>query len=179
MFDIIEKAKKSDLYRYGWNVHRPQVEERKNFKLHKFTEKKEENINVEKELEYFNLLHLRYNLSRIGHLLFEVTEIISIKRDYFSVFIFSSRKQYEKKSKVSLQINSTNILGYFNNIVYPAKTKQLHSFSIARSICHLSVQIDGHNLTYDCDCFSCRICRILLTTLLSRRHQKLLQIVKK
>ena len=80
---------------------------------------------------------------------------------------------------MSLQINSTKVLEYFNNIVYPAKTKKLHLFSIAESVCHSADQIDGHNLTYECHCFSCMICRILLTTLFSRGHQKLLQIVKK
>ena len=80
---------------------------------------------------------------------------------------------------MALEINPAIVLEYFNNIVDPPKTKQLHSFSIARSICHLAVETDGHNLTYHCHCFSCRICRILLTELLSRGHQKLLQIVQK
>ena len=61
-----------------------------------FIEKKEEHIHVKKELEYFNFLYLKHNLSRMGHVPFEVTELISIGTDHFSTFIFLSKKQYEK-----------------------------------------------------------------------------------
>ena len=75
---------------------------------------------------------------------------------------------------MSIKISPTKVLDYSNNIVYPEKAKQLYSFSIARSICHLAAQID--RLIHR---FYCRICQILLTTLLSRGQQKLLKIVKK
>ena len=80
---------------------------------------------------------------------------------------------------MSLRKNPVKKLDYFSNIVDHERATQLHYFSVERLICHLAVQIDGHNLTYHYHCFSCRICRIILTTVLSRGHQKLLQIVKR
>ena len=80
---------------------------------------------------------------------------------------------------MSLNIEPIKVFDYFNNMVDPSRARQLDFFSIARSICYLAVQIDGHSLHYHCHCFSCRICRILLTMLLFRNHRKLLQIVKK
>ena len=55
---------------------------------------KEENIDVEKELDYMNFLFLKHNLMRMGFYPFEVTEIISLRRGYCSTLVFScSRKQ--------------------------------------------------------------------------------------
>ena len=45
---------------------------------------------------------------------------------------------------MSIKINPTKVVDYFNNIVCSEKAKQLHSFSITRSICHLAVQIEGN-----------------------------------
>ena len=55
---------------------------------------KEEDINVNQELNYFNTLFLKHCLRKMGHQPFEVTEIISIRRDYFSTYVFSSRKKW-------------------------------------------------------------------------------------
>lgn len=57
--------------------------------------------------------------------------------------------------------------------------RQLHSVSTAKSICYLAIKINGHNVNYNCHCFSCRICQVLLSTLFARGHQKLLLVVKK
>ena len=78
-----------------------------------------------------------------------------------------------------VEIDPTKVLEHFNKMVDPHRVRQYHSFLIARSVCRLAVQIEGHSLNYHCYCFACRICRIPLTTLLSRKHQKLLQVVKK
>ena len=47
-------------------------------------------------------------------------------------------------------------LFYFNNLVNPWKAKQVESLSIARSVCYLSIEINGHNLHYHGHCFRCR-----------------------
>ena len=47
------------------------------------------------------------------------------------------------------------VLAYFNNIVCPTKAKQLRLFSIARSTCHLAVQIDRHNLNATASVVGC------------------------
>ena len=80
---------------------------------------------------------------------------------------------------MSLVIHPTNIFQYFDNVDDQEKVKQLLSFCIARSIRHVVLLIHGHSDNYRCHCFSCLICRLLVETLLSRRHEKLLQIVKK
>ena len=74
---------------------------------------------------------------------FEVTEIISLRRDSFSTFVFLV---LESSKKMSLKIYPTKVLDCFSNMVDPFRAKQLHSFLIARSVCHLAVQIDRHNL---------------------------------
>ena len=78
---------------------------------------------------------------------------------------------------MSLKINLSKILDYFNNVVDPDKAKKLHSLCLARSVCHLSFPINGHSLTYNCHCFVCKIFRILLQVLFSRGHQKLLLVI--
>lgn len=50
-------------------------------------------INVSKELDFLNSLYNRHNFKKYGYNLFTVTEIISLRRDYFSTYIFSSSKQ--------------------------------------------------------------------------------------
>ena len=45
---------------------------------------KEKDIDVKKELDYTNFLFLEHNLMRMGFYPFEVTEIISLRKDYFS-----------------------------------------------------------------------------------------------
>ena len=54
---------------------------------------KENVINVKKELEYSNFLFVNYNLVKMGYHPFEFKEIISLRRDYSSTYIFFSRKQ--------------------------------------------------------------------------------------
>ena len=126
---------------------------------------KEGHIHAKKELDYMDVLFLKYNLMATGFYPFEVTEIISLRRDYFLCLYFLV---LESSKIMPLKIDPTKVLDYFNNMVDPSTATQLHSFSIGRSICHLAVQTDGHSLHYRCHCFSCGICRILLTMLLSR-----------
>ena len=80
---------------------------------------------------------------------------------------------------MSLRINSTQAINFFNNVVDPAKAKQLNSVCLARCNCHALAQIDSHNIHYHCHCFLCRIYRIIFSELFSRNHHKLLLIVNK
>ena len=80
---------------------------------------------------------------------------------------------------MSVVVHPTKIFNYFNNIVDQDKVQKPHSFFIARSICHIAVQIIGHSDNYQCYYFSCRICRLSLAVLLSRMHRRLLCIIKK
>lgn len=72
-----------------------------------------------------------------------------------------------------------NIFMYFDNVVDPFKAHKLHSFCVARSIYHVTTLIQGHGKEYKCHCFKCLICRLLMRTLLSRKHKKLLYNVTK
>ena len=66
--------------------------EEKKFKITIYC--KQDDINIKKELDYVNFLFLKHNLMELGFHPFQVAEIISIRRDYFSTFIFcSDRKQ--------------------------------------------------------------------------------------
>ena len=62
-----------------------------------------------------NFLFLKHNLMRMGFYPFEVTEIISLRRDYFSIFLYSK--------KMSLKIDPTKVLDYFNNMVDPFRAR--------------------------------------------------------
>ena len=55
--------------------------------------KKRDDINIKKELNYVNLLFLKHNLMELGFYPFQVTEMISIRRDYFSTLIISSDRK--------------------------------------------------------------------------------------
>ena len=80
---------------------------------------------------------------------------------------------------MSLRVNPTQAINFFNNVFDPAKAKQFNSVCLERCICHVSAQIDGHNIHHHCHCFLCRICHIMLSELFSRNHHKLLLIVNK
>ena len=73
---------------------------------------------------------------------------------------------------MSLRINSTQAINFFN-VVDPAKAKQLNSVCLGRCICHVSAEIDIHNIHYHYHCFFCGIFRIMLSELFSRNHHKL------
>ena len=116
-------------------------------------------ISVKEELDYLNVLHKYHGLARMKLSPFEVTEIISIIKNYLSMFIFTSRKQCKKMSVV---VHPTKIFDYFNNILDQDKAKQLHSFCVVRSICYIATLITDHGNNYRCFCFKCRICRLLI-----------------
>ena len=60
----------------------------------------EEHINVKKELNHMNFSFLKHNLMAMDLYPFEVTEVISLRRDYFSKYVFScSRKQQKNVLK--------------------------------------------------------------------------------
>ena len=57
------------------------------------------------------------------------------------------QKQYPSaETKKFFRIDPREVLTYFNNTVCPCRAKQLHSLSIAKSICHHAIQINGHNI---------------------------------
>ena len=53
----------------------------------------EKDISVKNKLDFLNLLYRHHGLNRMKLDLFEVTEIISINKNYSSTFVFTSRKQ--------------------------------------------------------------------------------------
>ena len=54
---------------------------------------KESDMNISKELDCLNFLFAKYDLSKTGYCPFDVKEIISLSRDYFSTYVFYCRKQ--------------------------------------------------------------------------------------
>ena len=54
---------------------------------------KESDMNIRKELNCLIFLFAKYDLSKMGYCPFDVKEIISLKRDYFSTYVFYCRKQ--------------------------------------------------------------------------------------
>ena len=78
---------------------------------------------------------------------------------------------------MSVVVHPENIFLYFDNHLSYPKAKNLHSFCIIRSIRYIVSLIRGHNSSYKCHCFKCRVCRLLISTIFSRGHKKLLLIV--
>ena len=66
-------------------------------------------------------------------------------------------------------IPPSKTIEYFDNIIDQNKAKNLHSICIARSIRFLMENVRGHNDHYRCQCFKCRVCRLLMNELLSRK----------
>ena len=83
-----------------------------------------------------------------------------------------------KRKKIQ-KVEPDEFLDYFKNLVSYEKSKQLELVSVARLICYLTIQNESHNVHFFCHCFSCRICRVLLSVLCKRDYQKLLLTVNK
>lgn len=75
-------------------------------------------------------------------------------------------------------INPENIFNYMDNIVSTDKITKLMFVSIARSICHVTLQIKSHGSDYCCHCLKCCIYGILFTVLSQRKKEKLLLFVR-
>ena len=65
------------------------------------------------------------------------------------------------------------VFDYFNHVVSLEKAKKIISITIARCISHVTKEIQGHNETFHCHYFKCRICRVLLFVLVERKNKKL------
>ena len=74
-------------------------------------------------------------------------------------------------------IDPEQIFDYMNNIVNYEKAKKLTSITIARCIYHITLEIKEHSLNFNCHCFKCRVCRILLAILVERKQGKLLLLI--
>ena len=75
---------------------------------------------------------------------------------------------------MSLIIDPQKLLEYFDNVVDQSKADQLHS---ARCFSYIITLIRNHGKDYKCYCFLCKISRLLIQTLPSRKHYKLLVFV--
>ena len=76
-------------------------------------------------------------------------------------------------------IPTSKTVEYFCDIVDQNKAKKLHSICIARCIRFLVEHVRGHNGKLPFHCFKCRICRVLMNELLSRKDFNLLKVIKK
>ena len=76
-------------------------------------------------------------------------------------------------------IPPSKTIEYFDNIIDQNKAKNLHSICIARSIHFLVENVPGHNDHYRCQCFKCRVCRLLVNELLSRKYFSFLKYINK
>ena len=76
-------------------------------------------------------------------------------------------------------IPPSKTIEYFDNMIDQNKAKSLHSIYVAGSIHFLVKNIHGHNDNYRCQCFKCRVFRLLMNKLLSIKCFNLLKYLKK
>ena len=69
------------------------------------------------------------------------------------------------------------IYDYFTHVVSYEKAKKLTSVTIIRCICHITLEMKGHNENFNCHYFKCYVCRIIQSILVERRQDKLLLLV--
>ena len=74
-------------------------------------------------------------------------------------------------------ISPSKTIEYCDNMIDQNKAKNLHSICIARSIPFLVESVHVHNDHYWCQCFRCRVCRLLMNELLSRKHFSLVKYI--
>ena len=77
------------------------------------------------------------------------------------------------------KIFSDKIFDYMNHIVCFKKASKLNSICIAHCLCYITTKIEGQNESFSCYCFKCRVCRVLLCILISRKLEKLLLLINK
>ena len=77
---------------------------------------------------------------------------------------------------MSINIHATNISLYFDDHLMLFKSKKF-MFCMARCIRYISSKTRRQNSEYKCHCFKCRVYRMLLFVLFSRRHLRLMSIV--
>ena len=66
-----------------------------------------------------------------------------------------------------------------NHIACFNKASKLNSICSARCICYITTQIERHNENFSYYCFKCRVCKVLLCILTSRKCKKLLLLTNK
>ena len=64
-----------------------------------------------------------------------------------------------------------------NHVVSFDKATKLTSVTIARCVCHITLQITNHSPNYSGHCFKCCVYRILIAILFPRSREKLLLLV--
>ena len=75
---------------------------------------------------------------------------------------------------MSVVVHPMNIFSYFENVLDPVETNNLHYYCIAASLHHISTIIKKHSENYQCHCFRCLVYRQLVKTLLSRGYKHIL-----
>ena len=74
-------------------------------------------------------------------------------------------------------INPEQILDYVNHVVSFDRATKLTFVTIAKCICHTTLQITNHSSNYSFHCLKCRVYSILITVLFQRGRKKLLLLV--
>ena len=85
-------------------------------------------------------MYLKCDIKDYGFDNFLVREIITTKQNYDYTYLFVSNMLLKMQN-----IYREQVFDYFNHIVSHKKAKALTSVTIARCICHVTLEIKDHN----------------------------------
>ena len=113
-------------------------------------------INPYKQLNNLNELFNEYKLENYGFNPFVLTEIISIRDCYDSIFCFSLADCKQKMKSIRF---GKDIYSYMANIIDENKVRELDSVSVARCFYFLVTETVFHEKVGQppCFCFRCRL----------------------
>ena len=123
----------------------------------------ESTININEQIKILNDLYIKHGIKNYVFTNFIVKEIISIKKIMIRCTFFFLAG-YKKMRSICLDW----IFDCMNHTVCFNKASKLNSICIAYCICYITTQIEEHE-NFTCYCFKCRVCRVLLCILTSRK----------
>ena len=75
------------------------------------------------------------------------------------------------------KIKPENVFCCFNDFLSHKKAENLTSVIIAKCICFIKIKVVGHNKNYECHCFNCQVCGMLISVQVKTKRIKLLFLV--
>ena len=76
------------------------------------------------------------------------------------------------------KIKPENVFCCFNDFLSRKKAENLTSVTIAKCICFIKINVVGHNKNYECHCFNCQVCGMLISVRVKTKRIKLLFLVR-
>ena len=70
-------------------------------------------------------------------------------------------------------IDPRHVFDYFNYSINETMIEKFSSITIAKCICYITTKVVGHSKNYNCRCFQCQVCKLLVNTLVKRKRKRM------